>query len=380
MQQFLIAFLCLMAIAVGDLQETVTAVSAKDDSYRQLSVEGLPSLAAPTKLSVAGVAADVGENSATLDVAGFSLTNPANNGGGMDFYFGLFNAKGDWQPTSQTASIEASLNEVVASFTNVYTWLDYDGAPGFQYKLGNDAWDCAAAATGKFDCISDSYELKALTWGTISTSELACPDGYQNDCKIYNFKTTGSSALGNVSFTFKLASQPVIVNQVRIEPSFAKIDIEIIPNWGTADPNSRLGIAAFVGGKSVSGGIEASRVGDDSALVFSGNKNNAYFSWAGLADVGKVYASSLNFDELANYQCTGCGLAEGLVIAIWKAIGAVWEGFGWKVQLVWFSWDAKLPASVLWDPKIGATSGVASAQISVLLLAASLLAAVARAF
>jgi hypothetical protein len=351
--------------------DSYTAIAARDGFYRQLTVAAVPDVANATSISVAAIGAQVagsgGVGSARVDVAGFKFKNPTDlsdgeNNRGLGFYFGYLGVSGTWNNDTKTQSLAGALAEIAAGWTTIFVYYDNDGVPGAQVNLTQDWLNCAAGFAGGFDCLDNngSIPLNNLTWGPITGSKADCPAGYGANCSIWSLTT--ASLDGIISFTMHLASEPVLINNVRVEPNYAKIDVTINYPWaalsaGLIDATkANLGLVAFTAGRAGAAAAVRTKVDNKDAVVFEAADKSAYFSWEGTAVVpgstGTVYAQGISGAQLKSNDCSKCGFT-GIYVAVLQLISGWYEAFGWKTEMIVFSWNEVKPTQVAWDPALG---------------------------
>jgi len=286
---------------------------------------------------------------------------------------------------ASTSSISGAFAEVAAGFSQIFVWFDGDGTPGFQYVLGSDV-DCTAAdVPATSDCIdpAGTIALTSLTWTTFSLTNLSCAGGnYQANCQVYSFTTTGSLGGQSVAtFTFNLATEPVLVNNVKVGPDYGKIDVTINYPWTgktfTRSTSPHVGLLAVAGGKAAAGTASLSQQSSGSTFSWAGTAGiNTFFSWASQATINSaqstVYVAGISNADLTNFNCNsqtqGALYCTGAAIrvTVLKAIAALYAFGGWDVRLIWFTWADDKPVSVFWDPQVGGQqSGAGFNSVSV---------------
>jgi len=297
---------------------------------------------------------------------------------------------GTWDTTTQTAALNGALAEIASSWETIFIYYNNDGVPGFQWKTGSDILDCTKAASQGYDCVDPAGAISIindLSWGGITVENTTCPANYNNpNCTVWSFSTT---SLDNVlTFTLRLASEPVLVNGVRIEPNYGKIDVTInypYTNRTLRDAaNARVGIVAYTAGRAGTAGVTYENVDGNKAVEFKVNDKSAYFSWDSTAVLAgataTVYADYHSGASVKAIDCSQCGFST-LFVAGLQLRATVYENLGWKTEVLIFSWDAKAPASVVWDPAIGLAPENSSANSAVVTsFAVALFAVVARFF
>jgi len=305
----------------------------------------------------------------SVDIAGFKFKNPSDlsdgaNNKALAFYFGYLGVSGQWSNSSQTASVSGAVAEIVASWETLFVYYNKDGQLGFQWNMAKDIFDC----TGTQDCIDlNGYiDIKNMTFGGIIVSQTACPTGYNANCTIYKFDTASTD--GVLRFVLRLASEPVLLNGIRIEPNYGKIDVVINFPW-TSFPllrdaaNAKVGIVAYTAGRAGTASASVSNVDGNAAVTFTASDKSAYFSWNGQAALtsnanAHVYAQYVSGSTIAANTCDtgGCGLVTAIFVYSLKVRNAWLVAFGWTTEMLIFTWDETKPATVTWDPAIGVTS------------------------
>jgi len=270
----------------------------------------------------------------------------------------------------KNASYTASLVELATSLYTLFVYYNNDGQPGFQYTFGNNLQCVIPAAEGQ-DCIDwpNSLQLSDLDWNPITINTIACPAGYTNSCRIYEFILTDTT--GYTSFTYKIASQPVFIDSFLVTPDYAKLDISISYPWSNyplLQANPQLGLLGATGGKTASVAATISKASGggttgNPAVIFTASGKIGAFSWATTATVtaGKkrttdstVYFEAIYGAEISAY--TG----SNIVLDVLKVDVDVLDALGWKVAFLLFSWDAVEPSNVLWDPAQGLSGSTSS--------------------
>jgi len=225
-------------------------------------------------------------------------------------------------------------------------------------------FDCTAGVNGGFDTVDPKgyIDVKNLTFAGMSATKSDCPSGYNANCTIYKLTTT--SADGSLTFTMRLASEPVLINNIRVEPNYAKIDVSINYPWASASglwnqSIARVGLVAYTAGRSGTASATYSRVNNNDAVVFSVGDKSAYFSWDGTSTLSgtsaTVYLDSISGATLAALDCSSfkCGIITSIYVGELQFRQLYMNGLGWKTEMLLFSWDAVQPANVFWDPAIG---------------------------
>jgi hypothetical protein len=370
----------LAALTIARAADSVTVIAARDGFYRQLTVWGSPSVdhianntATAVAVAAIGAQASVGaggtEGSASVDIAGFKFKNPSDmsdgaNNTALAFYFGYLGVSGQWSNSSQTASVNGALAEIVASWESLFVYYNRDGTNGFQWNMNSDVFDC----TKTNDCIDVNgvIDIKSTAFGGIITTKVNCPAGYNVNCTIYRFET--SSTDGVLTFVLRLASEPVLINNVRVEPNYGKIDVVINFPW-TRFPNlidsanAKVGIVAYTAGRAGTASAAASRVNGNDAVTFTANDKSAYFSWDSQAILtssagATVYAHYISGASVEANQCNAatCGILTTIFVAGLKIRNAFLVALGWKTEMLIFTWNEVRPATLTWDPAIGITN------------------------
>jgi hypothetical protein len=250
------------------------------------------------------------------------MSDGANNTA-LAFYFGYLGVSGQWSNSSQTASVNGALAEIVASWESLFVYYNRDGTNGFQWNMNSDVFDC----TKTNDCIDVNgvIDIKSTAFGGIITTKVNCPAGYNVNCTIYRFET--SSTDGVLTFVLRLASEPVLINNVRVEPNYGKIDVEIRYPWSTRTnltdaTNAKIGIVAYTAGRAGTASASIARIDGNEAVAFTANDKSAYFSWDGNAALtsttnARVYAHYVSGQTIADNNCDvfTCGVLGVLFVA-----------------------------------------------------------------
>jgi len=377
------------------LQQNVTAIVVRDGFYRQLTVAANPDVPAllagtATAVSVAAIGAKIeqtggGKVSAAVDVAGFKFKNPDDISDGTDaanrglvFYFGYVGVRGTWDPTTKTASVAGALAEVAASWEYVFAFYDHNGKPGFQWEMGQDMFDCAKATLQSYDCVDPFgvITFTNITWGGLTVRNQSCPSTYQNEnCTIWSISTMSDD--GVITFTLHLASEPVFINGVRVEPNYGKIDVTInYPYTSKALANAaeaRVGVLAYTAGRAGAGAAFYQKVGDKEAVQYAVEDKSAYFAWDGEAKLqganSYVHVDAHSGKSIIALDCSQCVWASWFVLGL-KLRAAAIEYAGYRTEMLIFSWAEARPASVFWDPAIGVTDYSAATTAAPTVLAA----------
>jgi len=314
----------------------------------------------------------------------YSFVNPGapgtlNSNGDLGLYLGYLSAGINWNAGAKIASVSGALAEVSASFPNIFVYYDRDGTPGFQTTATSLFWDCNYASSGQ-DCMDSANTLDVTTfsWSAIGISNYSCGASYPANCQVYVFTTTGySSGLAVLTFTFKLASHPVLVNGVSLKPNFGKLDITINYPWSKATnlgTSPKVGLSLLGSGRTSSWAGVIAPIADlgngNNGLMFTGTAAHTYFAWDGSATINNtqsnVHVTGFTAAAFSNFACSA-DFVTCTVYDIWKAIyvtilTVLQVTMGWKVQFVYFSWNEIQPASVFWDPQPGAGPGGNSAS------------------
>jgi len=302
------------------------------------------------------------------------------NNTALAFYFGYLGVSGSWDSSGKTASISGALAQIVASWENIFVYYNNDGVNGFQWNFDHsDIFDCVTAKQKGYDCVDINGVIdirKDLVWGGITVTQSACPTTYNNpNCTIYAMTTSDTSNV--LTFTLRLASQPVLVNGVRIEPNYGKIDVTINYPWSsksniTDASNARVGILAYTVGEAATGSATVQNVNGNRAVNYVANDKSAYFSWDSQATItgtaSTVYADFKSGAAIAAYNCNNlaCGFWTSLFVygLQIRQASLVFLGGDWKAEMLIFSWSDLNPATVVWDPAIGMVDSSAAFSIA----------------
>lgn len=354
------------------------------------TVTGISMAAIGAQLNASAMVAD-----AKVDVAGFRFKTPADTSDtnrGLSFYFGYLGATGNWDASIATSNVAGAVAEIVSSWTSIIAYYDNDGTAGFKWNVDAAAdarWDifnCAEGAAKNYDTIDPAggINLEELTWTPIARTKVQCntnpaladaPDG----CEIYSFTTHGSNSslpsIPIITFTVRIASQPVLINNVKHGPNFAKFDVTVQYPWAAVSPRlysastAKLAIVALNAGKAGSFVGSTVHSSDTDALVFTAGTSGhtSHYSFASTAtidgQVGAINTQVITGQQLIDFSCPLGSPCHGLIgitatslLAGSLKIAATWlQGFGWKSSLTVHSLGTTAaPASVFWDPQVGA--------------------------
>jgi len=239
----------------------------------------------------------------------------------------------------------------------------------FSMFLGNELSCGLQSPTATTDCVdwANTKSVQSLSWAPIAVTMLSCPAGYDSDCRVYAFtaSTTGADA-GTATFTYKLASQPVFIDNVMVTQDYAKIDVSIAYPWANATnlrANPKIGLIAATAGKTASASATVTFETGKPSVLFTSQGRVGSFSWESTSIVtskkrqttDSVIYQALQGNDIVNYQCALC---PDILVVLQPIIAAWQDVFKWKVTILFFSWDTVQPTSVVWDPTIGlATAG-----------------------
>jgi len=362
-----------------------------------------------TGISVAAIGAQAASSGggivkAHVDVAGFRFKTPADtsdNNNALSFYFGYLGVSGTWDPATQTKAAVGALAEVVSTLSSINVWYDNDGVAGFKWDVTQadvtkryDVYNPAQGEVKMYDCFDPKggLELKNLTWTPIAHTKVKCnsiaalstaPDG----CEIHSLTTSGShqSAPGVpvLTFTARIASQPVKINNVLHGPNFAKFDVTVAFPWAFFEPNlysvakAKLALIAFAAGKSGTFAGSARRNADGSdSLVFAaqGATSSSHYSFTAeaLIDnvVGPVTTQVITGQQIIDFDCPLTSPCAGLTVTNFVQaalkVSVNWlQAFGWKSSVAIHALGTtNKPLNVFWDPEVGA-DGTNSALLAV---------------
>lgn len=396
--------------------DTYSAVALKDCTgqigckgfYRAFGVSTSPARSTfePTSnvtgLSVAAIGAQATTSGTTgkgsIDVAGFRFKTPADssdgNNRGLSFYFGYLGVSGTWDTSAKTGTVAGALAEVVSTLSSINVWYDNDGQTGFKWDISQadaakrwDIFNCAKGVENSYDALDPQgrIDLSDLVWTPIDHTKINCssiPDlsDAPAECEIHTLTTSGaletSTAVPVITFTARIASQPVLINRVLHGPGFAKFDVEVRFPWAAfetklyAADKAQLALIAFSAGKSGTFAASAKRDanGDDS-LVFAteGSKSTAYYSFKSTATIDDVPAAPVTTQvvtgkQILDFKCplgSPCSLTPTAATTLLLQAGVNWlQAFQWKASITIHALGTTAkPLNVFWDPSVGAGSG-----------------------
>jgi hypothetical protein len=295
------------------------------------------------------------------------------------------------------------LAEVVASLSSVNVYYDHDGVPGFQWNIDEadptkrwDIYDCSKAAANNYDCVDTNAALNVATdlqWTYIDHTKISCSaapglttGNYAAGCEIHSLTTVGSLATAPtqpvLTFTIRIASQPVMINGVKHGPDFAKWELQVnfpysnYPNI-LDQANARLAIVtvaagkagAFVGAASKSNGVEA-------VSWSAGAGIRAYYDYNTTATANggtTVYTQIVTGQQILNFLCTSASPCNGILgvsgtnilVAYLKLAVNGGLVFGWRASIAIHAFgDLVAPATIDWDPSVGAGDATNSALLA----------------
>jgi len=351
-----------------------------------------------TGLSVAAVGAQAaaaggGVVNGKVDVAGFRFKTPADTGDsnkGLSFYFGYLGVTGTWDTSTKTGAVAGALAEVVSTLSSLNVWYDNDNVTGFKWDIGQatvtkryDILNCAEGERLSYDCLDPkgTVELKNLSWTPISHTKVQCntipalstaPDG----CEIHFLSTSGALASAPtvpvITFTARIASQPVLIDNVLHGPGFAKFDVKVRFPWASftglyAPAKAKLALIGFSAGKSGTFAAAGRRSSDNAdSLVFTtaGSTSRSYYAYTTTAHIdsvpGPVTTQVITGQQILDFDCAvgaPCwGLTGTNAIAIGLKVSVTWLAtFQWKASVTIHALgDTNTPTEVFWDPELGA--------------------------
>jgi len=369
-----------------------------------------------TGVSVAAIGAQASTagtvTQAKVDVGGLKFKTPADtsdSNNALSFYFGYLGATGTWDSTTKTGSMAGALAEVASSLSSINVWYDNDGVTGFNWDVTQpditkrwNVYDCAQGVVNSYDCLdpNGSIDLKTLIWTPISHTKVVCntipalstaPAG----CEIHSLTTSGALAsipgTPVITFTARIASQPVLINNIPHGPDFTKFDVTVAFPWSQfnlySNTTAKVALIAFTAGKS--GTFAAATTGSDgsNSLTFAAGSASSHYSYTANAQVDGVSEpvttqvitgqQILDFTCPAGSPCAGLFSATSWISAILKIGVNWWQAFGWKVSVTIHALGtSNMPTTIFWDPQVGADGGANSAAFAVpslILLAALML-------
>jgi hypothetical protein len=300
MQSYIILLVLLSIISFSN-SITVSGVANVNGSvYTKFTYSASPDFSDPTAISLSGARLTKGVDNATYQQTGFSFYTPPFNGN-LGYYFGYFDEAGQFVPNSATLSISASAIELIANFLYIIVYYDRNGQDGFQYVLGNELSCGLQSPSATTDCVdwANKIAFSSLTWAPIAVTILPCPAGYDSNCNVYAFtaSTSGTDA-GMATFTYKLASQPVFIDNVMVTQDYAKIDVSIAYPWYNAtnlQANPKIGLIAATAGKTANASATVTyESGKPSVLFFFSRESGILF-------VG-LYLGRNRFEETPNHR------------------------------------------------------------------------------
>jgi len=350
-----------------------------------------------TGISVAAVGAQVSADKTTikgsLDVAGFRFKTPADAdvAKALSFYFGYLGLNGTWDNSTKTGSVVGALAEVISYFSSINVYYDNDGVPGFNWNFTQtdptkqwDVLNCAAGATNGYDAFDPNggIDLKNLIWTPLVHTSILCnsipalstaPAG----CEIHMLTTSGSnstnaSAAPVITIVARLASEPVLINNVLHGPDRAKFDVTIQFPWASfpqlyAPATAKLALISFGAGKSEDFAAVLKRPSDGAdELSFVAAGGRSYYAYTHVALVDgqaeNVTNQVITGQQILNYACPTPSPCSGVpgttaIVGSLKLVVNWLQSFGWKSSLAFHSLGTSYqPTTIFWDPEVGASN------------------------
>ena len=341
-----------------------------------------------TGLSVAAIGAQVAGNAsvinARVDVGGFRFKTPADtsdSNSALSFYFGYLGLSGTWDTTTRTGAMVGALAEIVSNLNSLNVYYNNDAQAGFNWNVaaaGQDVLNCATAKTQGYDSldVNGAIDLKSLIWSTINHTKVQCnsipaladaPAG----CEIHTLSTSGSNATMSanpiVVIDIRIASQPVLINNVRHGPDYAKFDVTVQFPWSYFNSrlydsaNARLALIALHAGKAESfvGAANRNADGTNSLLFTTTTGQTSRYSYTNNATIdgviSPIYTQVITGAQIKALTCTGCSLPTIVVQGALKIFVDWLQGFNWRSSITIHSLGSGAsPAKVFWDPEVGA--------------------------
>jgi hypothetical protein len=360
-----------------------------------------------TGISVAAVGAQATTTgtvgTARLDVGGFRFKTPADTtdaNRGLSFYFGYLGVSGTWDSSTRTAAAVGALAEVVSTLSSINVWYENDGITGFKWNIDAevakryDVLNCAEGVRLGYDALDPNgkIELKDMVWTPIVHTKVLCnsiaalstaPAG----CEIHSLTTTGAhaSAPGTpvITFVARIASQPVLIDNVLHGPEFAKFDVRVVFPWSlfptlNNPAKAKLALIAFNAGKSktfAAAGRRSSDGADSIVFAAAGSPTKSYYAYTrtALIDTQTLPVTTqvitgqqiLNFDCSVGAPCAGL-TGTSITVAFLKVGVNYLQGFDWKSSITIHALGTKdQPQNVFWDPEVGASENTNSAALAV---------------
>jgi len=247
-------------------------------------------------------------------------------------------------------------------------------------KFGRDArkTDLTDGEAKGYDTMdpNGSVDLKLLTWTPIDHTKVQCntiaalsnaPAG----CEIHSLTTVGSHATAGavITFTARIASQPVLINNVRHGPDFAKFDVTVVFPWSAYtlynSEKARIALIAFSAGKAgaIAATAKVNADGSNSLVFAASGATSSHYSYTSTATVDGDATQAVNTQVISGQQvlafsCLGapCGLTATSVLALYLQLTVGYlQGFGWKSSITIHALGTKThPLNVFWDPEVGA--------------------------
>jgi hypothetical protein len=309
----------------------------------------------------------------------------------LSFYFGYLGLTGSWDSSTQTKTAAGALAEVVSTLSSINVWYENDGVTGFKWDISQtdvakryDVLNCALGELKGYDCLDPkgSLELKNMTWTPIDHVKVQCntipalstaPAG----CEIHTLTTIGAHvsapAVPVLTFTARIASQPVLIDNVLHGPEFAKFDVRVEFPWAAytelyAPTKAKIALIAFNAGKSGAFAATAKRSSDGAdSLVFAaaGSPTKSYYAYTPTATIdlveGPVTTQVISGQQIQDFSCplgAPCFLTATQVVHLTLKAAVDWlQSFSWKSSITIHALGTtNKPLNVFWDPEVGASA------------------------
>ncbi|PRP83518.1 hypothetical protein PROFUN_04392 [Planoprotostelium fungivorum] len=292
--------------------------------------------------------------------------------------FNLGNSITSNSASVSTGSGSASINDIFfQSSPSGLIWGVLGANVNGNGNFGNGAFDFSASL------ITSAFNPLAIVYYTDKNGNNVYDEGeeLQAPTKTYSLSyntntqlTTNSGSAGiqvnsqvsgTFNFRYTVANKPYVNQGVNVKDDTTKIDIQINPNYpANAPSNTRVALVAFFGVLQSSSSFHGSASNGNATfngkagISFSNNGNNGGLSWAGSASVtsssgasssANVATSALQVHGSASVQFGGASLN---VDSSYK-----------NTRVLVFNFQSDKPASIYWDPQLGASTGSASAIV-----------------
>jgi len=379
----LISFLCY---SIAEEQQTTVVGAVSADENKDIRAFAIATNPTEGSITIAGFRStrnDQGQFDLGVKAEGAAFKWRAQKGSDLGWYYGAaaVNINVDWGKDGTVGKVDAAVCEVAFGVSSICVYEEHNDDKGFQYNVGDKL---VCPADSKKDCLVGGacIATQDIDFDLISCTQDDCPnaEGYDDSCTVYTcyskgtwtcnvLKDTGCPLVNPTPFvvleaTTYFASQPVKIGKYEVGPFKSKTTWKITPPWTSPtfskvnESNARIVAVTYAAGKSAS--IEKTAVASDDGLAFAVSGQTTYFSYSPTATVDSTDSSTLittiPADDIINGDSSDP--ATKILLVFWKIILSIWKGFGWSVEVIFFSWDENNCDVIIYDPSYGQTGNV----------------------